>query len=255
MLGLAMGVTLLPLASACVPDRPTRGPVDRLLLDIACADHARLALRMWGASDPVPGQIPDPDGGRSVRMPAGAPGNWVVMTVWPDRAPRLLRATPTTLTERRFASDCTPMDGRVARVGPPTGGFPAFTDADLAQVVAGHDEPVVVYVWSPHMPLSVDGWTEIAEATARVGWRVVPVVMPYSDEGFVRSEAARVGLAESAGVRMADANELLYRDGLVHAPSVIVFTRERVSPVLPGYRNAAGYLRYFEAFAAGRPGG
>ena len=34
------------------------------------------------------------------------------------------------------------------------------------------------------------------------------------------------------------------RDALVHAPSIIVFTRDRISPVLPGYRNAEGYARF-----------
>jgi hypothetical protein len=56
----------------------------------------------------------------------------------------------------------------------------------------------------------------------------------------------------SSGLSEADANELTFRDALVHAPSIIVFSEARVSPVLPGYRNAAGYLRYLQAYAAER---
>ena len=139
-----------------------------------------------------------------------------------------------------------------------------FTDADLRRLVAGvvgrgggaraavetaADPPVavVVYVWSPHMPLSVDGYREIALAADALGMALVPVLIPGSDRAFALREAARVGMP-TEHVRTSRSIELAMRDAHVHAPSILVFGRGRISPVLPGYRDAGGYRRYLEAF-------
>jgi hypothetical protein len=139
----------------------------------------------------------------------------------------------------------------------------SFTDADLRAVVGstlGSEAQragargqgfagVVVYAWSPHMPLSVDGFREIRAATTELGLRLVPVLFAGSDRDFARREAERVGMPPAA-LREVRSVELTMRDGQVHAPSILVFTGRRASPVLPGYRNAAGYRRYLRAYLA-----
>lgn len=125
-----------------------------------------------------------------------------------------------------------------------------FTDADLQSALAEASGPLVVYVWSPHMPLSVDGYPEIAAAGEALDLTVVPVLFAGSDREFAAREASRVGIPE-AGLRELVSSELLGREAQVHAPSIVVFDGERVSPVLPGYRNAAGYRRYLEGVLGG----
>ena len=45
--------------------------------------------------------------------------------------------------------------------------------------------------------------------------------------------------------------ELIERELPVHAPAIVAFLGERASPILPGYRNAAGYTRFIERFLDG----
>lgn len=125
-----------------------------------------------------------------------------------------------------------------------TGSEP-FTDADLR--AARQASPrLVVYVWSPHMPLSVDGYAEVAAAAGTFDAIVVPVLFAGSDPAFARREADRVGMPRGALREMAS-RTLARREGQLHAPSIVVFQDAGVAPVLPGYRNAEGYRRYLES--------
>lgn len=95
------------------------------------------------------------------------------------------------------------------------------------------------------MPLSVDGYGEVVAAADRLGLVVEPVLFSEGERSFARREAERVGM-HSAALRELDAAELVLRDAQVHAPSVVVFTGDRVSTVLPGYRDRDGYRRWLE---------
>ena len=121
-----------------------------------------------------------------------------------------------------------------------------FTDADLA-ALRQSAERTVVYVWSPHMPLSVDGYEEIAAAAAEHELALVPLLFSESDRDFAVREAARVGIPRD-GLREVDSDELRSRNALVHAPTMIVFDERGVSPALPGYRNAEGYADFIREF-------
>lgn len=234
---------------ACTPDRPVRAPLDTLLTASACETETRASLRAWHAGPALPGLLPGPDGSRSLRLPADRFGVWITVSARAGEPPRLIRETPAAVTERRFDVRCAAVDREMSAAAPSRGGLEGFTDADLSAAVEAATTPVVVYVWAPHMPLSVDGLPEIVAAARSLGWPVVEVVMPGSDAAFSIREARRVRPSTAEAPRRADAVELRYRDALVHAPSIVVFSRSRVSPVLPGYRNAAGYVRFLRAFA------
>ena len=121
-----------------------------------------------------------------------------------------------------------------------------FTDSDL-QALRDARRPFVVYVWSPHMPLSVAGYSEIARAAVTLEVTVVPLLFTGSDRDFAGREAARVGIPD-AGLREVASDELAAGNALVHAPTVLLFDGARAAPVLPGYRNAAGYREFIEEF-------
>jgi hypothetical protein len=100
------------------------------------------------------------------------------------------------------------------------------------------------------MPLSVDGWREIDTAATALGLDALPVTFAHGDADFARREAARGGIPP-AGLREIDSVELVMRDLQLHAPSILVFADGRVSPVLPGYRNADGYRSFLQNFLNG----
>lgn len=245
------------LATGCAPDRPVRTPLDAFLESAACRDEVRGVLRELGAATSYIQAPPGADGAPSVRVPTARFAEWIAIARPPDAPPVLSHVTPDRVTHVRFGSECrreerehaptTSSDGRA----PTTEEVPRFTDAELLALLGdAGGAPVVVYVWAPHMPLSPDGWPELQRAARSAGMRAVPVLMAHSDRAFATREAARVGMPDD-GLREIASVELLQRQAQVHAPSIVVFGPDRVSPVLPGYRNAEGYLRYLRAFLSG----
>ena len=219
---------------------------------LRCSAEVRDVLNSSGALlEPFNGP-PTGTGGRVLRFRSEELGRWYVVTqestgqlVAVERSPRGDRAWD-------FGEGCESVSRPDVGGAPPDEIFGAetgiFTDADLAAAIGeSAPNPVVVYLWSPHMPLSVDGVAEIRQAGALTGVRVEVVQIAHGDLDFALREAARVGMPPEA-LRVASSVELLMRDGQVHAPSIIIFTEDRVSPVLPGYRNAEGYARFIDAF-------
>jgi hypothetical protein len=117
---------------------------------------------------------------------------------------------------------------------------PDFNDADLDRLLRT-ERRFVLYVWSPHMPLSVDGVHEAIRAGRALGVPVLPLLDPRADRTYAKSTAAAANLPSHA-LRVARSAELLRRDMFHHAPTVIAFADGRqAGPVRPGYFDAAGY--------------
>lgn len=197
-------------------------------------------VETWGRRGSPLGDPGSAEGGVpvSVRVPVGEIGDWVIRTPNGDVV---------LVDDGRPTIVCGGAEHSV--VGHPAldvEGQAVFTDADLLAAVRRNEAGVAVYLWSPHMPLSVDGYAELAAAAESRGLAVEPVLFAESDHGFARREAARVDMPPSA-LRSVASSELVLRDAQVHAPAVIVFRGASASPVMPGYRNAAGYGRWLDA--------
>ena len=237
--------------SACAPDAATRTPLSELLEDVDCEDVVWDVLSDLGAGSSYIQAPPGADGSRSVRIPTARFAEWVAMSLPTDEAPVLHLTTPHSTREIRFGERCGVTSTSVP-VQISSADTPLFTDANLRALMnEDPDVPLVVYVWAPHMPLSADGWPEIDRASTLAGMRAVPALIAHSDRVFAEREAERVGMPDD-GLREIASIELVSRQAQVHAPSIVIFGRDRVSPVLPGYRNADGYLQYLEAFKEGR---
>lgn len=97
--------------------------------------------------------------------------------------------------------------------------------------------PHVVYVWSPSMPLSRQGISEITEATTAIGLPLsvvpasalqTPSASANTSLAWARTEALQVGLV-SAGAT-------------VHFPSIVVFNGDRAEgSAIVGYKRSRGY--------------
>lgn len=262
---LAMAAFLLVASTgACVPDRPARTALDRVLATWPCRGAIRDALAAQGVGRAFLFAPPSRDGGSTLRIPMhNRLGSWVVLH-GPSgvRGVTMERWDDTQVSVRVFDEACRTRVEESPSVRPQIDSL-SFTDRDLRAAVAstlgarGAEDGlegqgsagVVVYAWSPHMPLSVDGFREIEAAADELGLRVVPVLFAGSDRDFARREATRVEMPPAA-LREVGSVELTMRDAQVHAPSILVFQGGRVFPVLPGYRNAAGYQRYLTAVLA-----
>lgn len=220
----------------------SRGPCSASVLD---------RLKRWGASSdaiaaPASPASPTPT---RLRIPTRILGDWVLLESTPDFAPILTRVRAAGATVVSFASDCSFSE----RFTPSAAlreddASSIFTDDELTRLAS--TSAVVVYVWSPHMPLSVDGYSEIREAAEGLEVELVPVLFPASDRAFAAAAVIQGGIPLS-GLREARSVELIYRSALVHAPTVIIVSGTRVSQAMPGYRNAKGYREFLTGFLAG----
>lgn len=127
-----------------------------------------------------------------------------------------------------------------------------FTDDDLQQTLRRLDTGVI-FLWSPHMPLSVSGYDSISAAADRLGLPLVPLLDPMADAGYAATTATAAGIPEVA-LRPLASIELTFRNLTTHAPSIQLFAGGRLlDAMLPGYRDAEYYGDYIaERLAAPR---
>ena len=223
-----------------------------------CAARVHARLRAWQAGPEVR-RAPPPGGSvrERYRIATQTRGEWIVVDVLLSGFPVLTRVSPKGVEQTVFGADCAPSTSTIAADADTSapGVPPRFDDDDLRAALRGlgQNETVsrgtVFYIWSPHMPLSLVGYGALAEACRQLHLRLVPLLFPGADRGFAEREATRRGIGLD-GLREATAIELRFRDALVHAPALIAYTRTRVSPVLPGYRDARGYRQFLEGFLA-----
>lgn len=247
--GLLVATSIFAACASCAPDIIARGAAHELLEGAACLTEVASQARTWGAGDVFLTAPPSTSGDRTYRLPTGMLGTWVVLSrpsVGPLTITRVNSSGTTTLA---FRADCSAVETFVVHASPAGDRSTRFTDDDLRDALLRHQAGgLVVYAWSPHMPLSVEGFREVAEAARRLGMTAVPVLIAHSEADFARREAERAAIPLS-GLREMDSVELIQRGVQLHAPSIIAFGYGRVSALLPGYRNADGYGRFLEAFA------
>ena len=216
-------------------------PVER-----QCADAVAAQRRDWGAASaaiPQPSIAPDD---RLQHWPTAALGVWLVERTTGTES-TLTRVSPDGMVRVRWSSTCTPTRDERPRV-PAT--QPAFTDRDLAALLDRRTRGVL-YLWSPHMPLSVDGYAELRRAADAKRLEVVALLDPQSDRGFAAASVTE-GRLPPAALTVADSVELQFRELPLHAPAIVAFRDGRlVGPEFRGYRTADEYAAFLDRVLAG----
>ena len=109
-----------------------------------------------------------------------------------------------------------------------------FRDRDLALLLQS-ESPGVIYLWSPHMPYSVQGAAEVQRVAHELAVRAVLLLDPHAEPSLTRDVIDSHRLPVSA-TRKARADVLAGRGATQHFPTVIVFEGGRLDErMLPGY--------------------
>lgn len=207
---------------------------------IGCPDAIRQRLETWRALDQLRRVAGRPSDVARYVWPTARIGVWLDLRINKSGHIWLARVAPDRTTELTWSSDCLAEVREIPSHGERTADARAFTDADLERLVAA-SQSAVVYVWSPHMPLSVEGVHQASVAAQRLGVRLVPLADPRADPSYVNRVAREASLPNEAA-RPVHSIELAFRDMLVHAPSLMLFIDGRAAgPAIPGYRDADGY--------------
>lgn len=209
-----------------------------------CGAAVAQQRRIWRV---VPPARPQPRDGELElwHWPTTRLGVWVAEAQWPGGA-RLIRLTPAAASLMEWSPTCAVTASERPR---PAAAAPRFSDRDLAAAIDRAPRGVI-YAWSPHMPLSVDGYRAIAQAAAARGLPVEVVLDPAADRAFAAAEVTR-GRLPAAALRVSDSVELLFRDVHVHAPAAQLWAGGRLAgSALPGFHTAAEYGAFLDRAGA-----
>jgi len=109
-----------------------------------------------------------------------------------------------------------------------------FNDRDLARLLKNHTRGVI-YLWSPHMPYSVQGASEAQRVAQELAVKSVLLLDPYAEPALTDHALKSQRLPASA-TRRVRASALAKMGATQHFPTVILFERGRLdSQMLPGY--------------------
>lgn len=146
----------------------------RLVSSLPCTDAVERQLVAWNATPEVLKAPGGPLGGDVYRIATNEIGVWITV-----HQPRGLDIVSLFLTNADgtqrldFGKTCAP---KLIPSFPGMQLLPeAFTDELLKKLLA-EDDRLVVYLWSPHLPLSVEGYHEIVHAASSLGIPFVAVV-------------------------------------------------------------------------------
>jgi len=208
---------------------------------VRCADEVAAQRRAWGAEAPSIVQPSMPGDAQLRHWPTSALGVWLVEQVTgPDTT--LTRVSQDHLVRMQWSATCAPSRDERSRTPAPA---PAFTDRDLAALLERRTRGVL-YLWSPHMPLSVDGYTELRRAAEAKQLEVVALLDPQSDRRFAAAAVAE-GRLPAAALHVADSVELQFRELPLHAPAIVAFRDGRLqATVLRGYRSTEEYGTFLD---------
>lgn len=212
-----------------------------------CAPQVVQQRTAWRVAATPRRQPPGIDGGTVVHWPTDALGVWVVEThdAAGDTA-ALRRVAASGVTEVVWSTTCQPTTTEHPR-RPLSGSH--FTDADLQQLLDTNARGLL-YLWSPHMPLSVEGVATMRAVGARLGLPVTVLLDPNADHTAATAVIAAHGWPPAHGRRI-DSTELLFRDVLVHAPSLQAYAGgQLVGSPYPGFHTMDEYLAFLDRVLA-----
>ncbi len=115
-----------------------------------------------------------------------------------------------------------------------------FTDTDLKELLSRNKQGII-YLWSPHMLLSVAGVGELKTISEELGVAYTVLLDPNADIGFAQRTIEQAGLPMES-LNRAASRELLFRDMYIHAPTLLLYGDGNiVGAVVPGYRHPEHY--------------
>jgi hypothetical protein len=234
------GALLLITAAFAPQPAATAQPRSVVAEQRGCRAAVERRLREWGAGDERYRDADAPSGVQQWRLPTRELGTWLLLQGPPDQPAAIARVDAGSTTRVAFDAQCNERltMSEASSIGPAAG--EAFTDSDLRSLLAAQPQGVI-YLWSPHMPLSVDGYRTVLGVATRLRMSFTALRDPMSDSGYAVAVAKETGLPPDA-LRTFTSIELGFRQLSLHAPALLVFARGRVAGLaVPGYREAAGF--------------
>lgn len=194
-----------------------------LLAGINCAPQIRAELSEWKTSNNWIREAPLEDNSEFYRSKSEIPNTWIYLSInKSEKRAKIFKKNSLETKRAEFSNqDCSPqLLVEQAKKPLRANGVKAFDDEALNKAVANGEG--VIYVWSPHMPLSIEGKEEARKAAESLGLKYLQV-----EEEELASP------------------DLMARGVTRHYPSIVMFSNSRVSPIAYlGKKTVEQYQRY-----------
>ncbi len=193
--------------------------LETLPYPLRCSPAIQKKLLEWRASGEIFQDAPGEFQTRTWRLATERLGEWAFVSVSAGDDPTLVKVDASAVQRVTFSGSCEPSI-EVRKIEAADTKPNEFGNSDLERVIKEHATGIV-YVWSPHMPLSVDGYGQVAEAARQLGVAMTAVLDPRADASYAESVAKENGIPQDA-LRTLSSSELLFRNAGMHAPSILV---------------------------------
>lgn len=212
--------------------------VENVIKQLQCKDLARQQLIEWKVVNSVfkkPGLL---DNSFIYRMPTQMVGQWILIENKKNEL-RMSKIDTTKSVTKVWDKDCF-VTTQKEKYPPKQYVNNEFTDKTLKTLLAQHSVGVI-YLWSPHMLLSVEGIYELSEITKELGISYDVLLDSNANANFANATAKKIGIKRDV-LRKNNALELFFRNFTVHSPSLLLYKNgEIIGPIIPGYRSPAHY--------------
>lgn len=201
------------------------GLADEVLLkEIPCAEQVFRALGQWEPAETWSKGKGSEPGSQVVRAKTAKKGVELKVTITRDREVRLARDTKTETTEIRIQpTDCRAEVGVQAKnLKLPKN---SFTDQDLDRFLANgrkNNRLQFIYIWSPHMNLSVSGLKEAEKVARDMKAELLVLLDPKADLDAAKAVAKRHGIKQRTALDRALSSRLFALDQRLHYPVYFV---------------------------------
>lgn len=233
----------------CTPEGYASVELSAELKGLPCAQEALSVVKAWQGQEPWTRALASRPGESVYRAPTQTLGKWIELSRDASEI-KLKLFSGTQILQFSLGAECRGEARLVARKAKDRFGkarsfygFKIMRDPELAALL-GEQKPGILFLWTPHKPISISGLEQILAAAKELKIPVYPVVEPNSAPSAVTRELKRLKIAK-ANVYYLDSFDLQYRGFRLHFPSLIVFNQGRfTSQVRRGYEDAYVYVDY-----------
>jgi len=110
-----------------------------------------------------------------------------------------------------------------------------FTDKDLQNLLSTKPNGII-FVWSPHMSLSLKAVEELKDAVKELNLPITFLLDPQADQKLSKSSIQKYSMSMEA-LKRVDSLELSMRNALIHFPALILVKDGKICPKIQrGYR-------------------
>ena len=154
------------------------------------------------------------------------------------------KVTPMNVTRVSFDKECNPsltvLPGILYKSQ-----NPGLDDKGLFEEVQ-KSQSGLIYTWSPHMSLSIEGVMRIQELAKEMRLPILVLLDPKADLGNAKKILAEKKI-EQKNLLSVSSMEMVYRRALIHFPNLLVYKNGKiVDGLLPGLSTKAEYAVFIK---------